>query len=229
MDRLVNMKTLISVFLSAQGIELFGFADLRGICNLASGEGRTFPRAVSFAVPMDAKIMAEIKKGPNQRYAEEYAGVNKKIDSLSRALVKRITEMGYCAKALPASARTDAAKMRGDFPHKTAATRAGLGWIGRNCQLVTKKHGPWIRLGTVFIELPVECAKPVNKSSCGGCRRCVEACPAGALVGNLWKPGTPRERLLDVGRCDQWKKEHYPQFHRGQNCGICAAVCPFGK
>jgi epoxyqueuosine reductase QueG len=223
------MRDLIAEFLSARGIDLFGFADLRSVGNLAGDPGQSFPRAISFAVPMDAEIMAEIKQGPNQRYAEEYARINRRIDALSQALAESLIEKGCSSKALPASARTDPANMRGDFPHKTAATRAGLGWIGRNCQLIAKKHGPWIRLGTVFIDLLLECDQPIDESLCGECRKCVEACPAHALVGDLWRPGIPRERLLDVWRCDEWKKEHYPQFHQGRNCGICAAVCPFGK
>ena len=109
---------------------------------------------------------------------------------------------------------------------------------GRNCQLISKPYGPWLRLGTVFMNLPSDFfdsgeenlfGEPVERSFCGDCQECVEACPADALTGNLWQPGIPRERLLDARQCDNWKKEHYYQFHKGHNCGICAAVCPFGK
>jgi epoxyqueuosine reductase QueG len=58
---------------------------------------------------------------------------------------------------------------------------------------------------------------------------CVEACPAKALKGNKWYPGLAREEILDVQACDLWKKEHYFQYHKGHNCGICSAVCPFGQ
>jgi len=44
--------------------------------------------------------------------------------------------------------------------------------------------------------------------------RCVEACPAKALKGNMWYPGVPREEILDVRACDQWKKEHYYRVPR---------------
>ena len=57
---------------------------------------------------------------------------------------------------------------------------------------------------------------------------CVEACPANALTGNAWHPEMPREDILDVRACDQWKKENYFQYHKGHNCGICSAVCPHG-
>jgi len=48
------------------------------------------------------------------------------------------------------------------------------------------------------------------------------------LKGKAWYPRLPREEILDVRACDKWKKEHYFQYHKGHNCGICSAVCPYG-
>jgi epoxyqueuosine reductase QueG len=135
---------------------------------------------------------------------------------------------GFQAHSLAASDRTDTLNIKGDFPHKTAATRAGLGWIGRHCQLVTRDFGSWLRLGTVFVNVELPRGPAVEGSSCGSCRRCVDACPAGALTGNAWYPGLPRKDILDVHACDRWKKEHYFQYHQGHNCAICSAVCPYG-
>ncbi len=213
----------------AHGISLWGAADLREFPTPADATGGRFPRAVSFAVRMDPGIMRSIRNGPNRAYADEYAGVNDRINALSAALEGEIRGQGFRALALAASERTDEENIRGDFPHKTAATRAGLGWIGRHCQLVTRPFGPWVRLGTVFTDLPLPCGPAVEEGSCGGCARCVEACPAKALTGNGWSPGAPREELLDARACDAWKKEHYRQYHGGHNCGICSAACPFGR
>jgi epoxyqueuosine reductase QueG len=52
------------------------------------------------------------------------------------------------------------------------------------------------------------------------------ACPAVTLTGESWPPWKPREEVLDVRACDEWKKKHYFQFHEGHDCGICSAVCP---
>ena len=90
--------------------------------------------------------MFSIRSGPNPEYADEYAGVNRRINDLSTALAAEIGNRGFQSEALPASERTDTVNIKGDFPQKTAATRAGLGWIGRNCQLITRRFGPWVRL-----------------------------------------------------------------------------------
>jgi epoxyqueuosine reductase len=218
----------LTEWMEAHEIILWGAADLRDFSTPQDETGQGFPFALSWGIPMNPEIMVSIRNGPNQTYAEEYARVNNLINDLSGALAAEIKGRGFRAQPLAASERTDVVNVRGDFPQKTAATRAGLGWVGRNCQLITRRFGPWIRLGTVFTDMDLPRASPVERSFCGRCTRCVEACPAKALKGNLWHPGMPREEILDPGACDQWKKEHYFRYHKGHNCGICAAVCPYG-
>ncbi len=210
-------------------VDLWGVADLAGIETPRDERGTGFPRAVSLALPLDPLIMAGVAGGPTPAYAEEYRRLNRRINEISVALAAAIRSQGFRALALAASERTDAVHLRGDFPHKTAATRAGLGWIGRHGQLITRPFGPWVRLGTVFTDLGLRSGKPFTRSFCGACRVCVEACPAGALKGVAWKPGLPREAILDAAACDRFKKERYALLNQGRNCGICAAVCPYGK
>ena len=209
-------------------ITLWGAADLREFATPQDETGVGFPCALSWAIPMDPQIMVSIQDGPNQAYADEYARVNSLINDLSEELAAEVKARGFRSKPLAASHRSDPVTIKGDFPHKTAATRAGLGWIGRHDQLVTRPFGPWVRLGTVFTDLALPCGPPMEKNFCGRCNRCVGACPAKALKGSAWYPGLPREEMLDVWACDDWKKKHYFQFHRGHACGICSAVCPHG-
>lgn len=215
-------------WMASQSIRLWGAADLSGFATPTNPAGLAFPAAISWANPMNPQIMAGIQGGPNQAYADEYARVNDRINALSRELASEIGRRGFRALALAASDRTDPVGIKGDFPHKTAATRAGIGWVGRHCQLITRPYGSWIRLGTLFTDMPLPCGPPVERHFCGRCTRCVDACPARALTGEAWHPGIARHRILDVHACDRWKKETYFQFHGGHNCGICSAVCPYG-
>ncbi|MEJ2642870.1 MAG: 4Fe-4S double cluster binding domain-containing protein [Desulfosarcinaceae bacterium] len=215
-------------WMRAHGIHLWGGAYLKPFATPRDVIGERFPRAISMAFPMSPKIFAGVQKGPNDAYAEEYTRVNARINKVSAELAADIRARGFQAKPLAASIRSDPVNIMGDFPHKTAATRAGLGWIGRHSQLITRAYGPWLRLGTVFTDMQLPCGPPQDKHHCGRCRRCVDACPAGAIEGSGWTPGIPRDELIDVQRCDDWKKKHYFQYHQGHNCGICAAVCPYG-
>lgn len=227
-DPINHYPDWLAEWMTAHNVDLWGVAYLRTFSTPRDASGNSYPRAVAFALPMAPGIMASIQAGPNKSYAEEYARVNARINALSNELAAEIRRRGGQAEPLAASVRSDPVNIRGDFPHKTAATRAGLGWIGRNCQLITRPFGPWVRLGTVFTDLDTSCGPPLEKSFCGRCTACTDACPAGALQGAAWSPGVAREKLIDVRRCDEWKKRYYFQFHKGHNCGICSAVCPHG-
>ncbi len=220
--------TWLTRWMQKQKISIWGPADLRDISTPRDETGQKYNFAISLAIPLDPRIMVSIKNGPNQAYADEYDRVNHHINELSEALAAQIKARGFRSGSLAASARTDPISIKGDFPHKTAATRAGLGWIGRHCQLITRSYGSWIRLGTVFTDMELPCGPAIEKNFCGRCMRCVKACPANALKGKAWSPRVLREEILDVRACDQWKKEHYFQFNKGHNCGICSAVCPYG-
>jgi epoxyqueuosine reductase len=209
-------------------IVLWGAADIREFATPKDERGQGFPFALSWAIPVPPQIMAGVRNGPNHAYADEYASLNERINNLAQVLANEIKDRGLRAQPLEASNRTDPANIKGDFPHKTAATRAGLGWIGRHCQLVTRQFGSWVRLGTVFTDMSIPCGQPLERSFCGRCTQCLDACPAKALKGKTWYPGLPREEILDVRACDEWKKSNYFQYHKGHVCGICSAACPFG-
>lgn len=218
----------LSKWMEEHRVVLWGAADLRGFDTPLDETGQKFSRAISWAVPMAPAIMSGIKKGPTRAYADEYSRVNQQINEVALELTAVLKSRRFRSKPLAASARTDTIQIKGDFPHKTAATRAGIGWIGRHCQLITRPFGSWVRLGTVFTDMDLACGPPVEKNFCGNCYLCVDACPATALTGQSWIPGVPRDAILDAMACDQWKKRHYYRYHKGHNCGICSAVCPYG-
>lgn len=220
------LRAQVERLLREQGAAAWGVADLAGLVPARLGD---YSRAVSLALAMDPQVMASIRQGPNQTYTELYESTNQRLNRICAEVQDFLRGEGCGAWAVPSSVRSDPVNIRGDFPHKTAATRGGLGWVGKNCQLINRRLGPWLRLGTVLTDAPLAPDQPVEKSYCGSCTECLEACPAGALKGGVWRPGLEREKILDPLACDTFKKTHYKHFHDGHICGICSAACPWGQ
>jgi epoxyqueuosine reductase len=108
---------------------------------------------------------------------------------------------------------------------RAAATRAGLGWYGKNSNVLLPGRGSWFVLGAVVTDAPLAPDAPVP-DGCGPCRRCLGACPTGALVA----PG-----VLDARRCLAWLLQApgvFPFEHRvalggrTYGCDDCQEVCP---
>jgi epoxyqueuosine reductase len=119
--------------------------------------------------------------------------------------------------------RIDEWGVAGVFPHKTAATQAGLGWIGKTAVFVSARCGTGVRLTSVFTDLPLTPGTPITESRCGGCTSCVTACPTEAGKDVLWRAGMPREALYDEKACEAKTDEH-PEWDG--TCGVCQSVCP---
>ena len=223
---LSKLEKQIAQITATHGCTLYGYADLEGI---TPGKLARFHRGISFVFQMEPWVMDQLADGPTDAYSVLYSQVNLRIDALTAEVVRAVEAAGYQAWAVSSSSRTDTVNICGDFQHKTAATRAGLGWVGKNCQLLTRPWGPWVRLGTVMTDAPFDPDRPIEKALCGKCTRCVEACPAGALQGGIWIPGVERDVILDARACDNYKKAHFFKFHGGHNCGICTQACPVGQ
>ena len=213
---------------------IHGIADLGGL----TGAGyAAYPFGVALGKKLDDGIIDSIREGPNAAYHRHYEKVNGELGALAAALSEALNAMGIRSVAV-APTMSDSeieerhrATLSADFPHKTAATRAGLGWIGKTGLLISNRFGPRLRLATVLTECPPgPVAAPVRESRCGDCRICVEACPAGAANGRSWTAGDPRERFYDAFRCRETCRA-LTRERVGIDtslCGICVAVCPVG-
>ena len=215
-------------FLKSHGASLVGFADLSEI----DAEARDgFPFGISIAIALDPQIMSAIKEGPTAAYYAEYKRLNGLLDDLGQKTVQFLKDKGYKAKARPATFAEDKSNLTSKLPHKTVATRAGLGWIGKCALLVTKKFGSALRFTTVLTVAPLVAGKPVNESLCLHCTHCIDACPAHAHTGALWQPGIPREALYDAFKCRETARELSLQSF-GESvslCGLCIVACPWTK
>lgn len=111
------------------------------------------------------------------------------------------------------------------------AQRSGLGWVGKNGNLIHKKAGSFFFIATLIVDLELEYDDPVAKDYCGSCRKCIDACPTDAIQEN---------RVIDGSRCISYftielKDMLIPDTVKGKfdnwmfGCDICQEVCPWNR
>ena len=215
----------ISGFLENKGIGLYGFADLS---NIPLEQRSNLPRSISFAFPIRKEIVRQIVNGPTPDYYNEYVRLNELLFKTGKEIEEHIRAAGFQAIALEATAKIlDLKTLAVTLPHKTSATLAGLGWIGKSDLLITGKFGSAMRLSTVLTDIPLTTGKPIEESKCGDCVICVKKCPAKAIKGVNWKRGMKREEIYDAYSCKKKADELSKAADiRRTICGICIANCP---
>jgi epoxyqueuosine reductase QueG len=119
--------------------------------------------------------------------------------------------------------------LRTALPHKTVATRAGLGWIGKNALLITRTFGSAVRLTSVLTDAPFIADEPIDQSRCGNCRVCVDICPGGAPQGKNWVCGRDRDDFFSARDCFNAMEDLTGRagLETRSICGICIASCPW--
>jgi epoxyqueuosine reductase QueG len=209
------------------GASLVGYADLSAVPEEAR-DG--LPFGVSIAVALDPAIVAGIELGPTPAYSDEYEQKNRFLDDLGAATARFLQEQGHRARALAAIGGSDPGALSTRLPHKTAATRSGLGWIGKCALLVTEQFGSAVRLVTVLTDAELPVGEPVDDSRCGDCVACVEACPGGAPTGKDWALGVHRDEFFDAFACRDDKHARARKIGiEHEVCGMCIAACPWTK
>ena len=196
-----------------------------GFCKIEDGPFTGLKYAVSFCVPLPKSVIKEIKNGPTKIYFHHYRTINAYIDRTSLEICLSARNAGYDAAYIPASQSTSEDGFSGDFPHKKAAVLAGLGGIGMNDLFLSSSFGPAVRLGTVFLNASLPEGK-IAQNPCLNCKKCVLACPSGALKGTSFEDAQGVDDIIDVSLCSHYMKKSYQNIGRGSVCGICMAVCP---
>ncbi len=106
---------------------------------------------------------------------------------------------------------------------------AGLGWLGKNTNLISPKHGSFVFIGTLVVDVELIYDKPIA-DHCGNCRKCIDACPTNALI---------HEKVLDARKCISYltieNRKEIPEKYKSMfgnkvfGCDICQDVCPWNK
>jgi epoxyqueuosine reductase QueG len=207
-----------------------GGASLVGFSNIGKSPIENQPNlvyAITLVYKLSDAVLKTIENRPSMAYFQHYRAVNAKLDSLCLDAIRFIENKGYNAFPIAASQSTndDKSAYRGIFAHKTGACLSGLGYIGKNALLYTKEFGSKVRLATVLTDMPLACDKEQVPFSCGECRECVKACPAGAISGKEWTEEGVRADFFDAEKCSKYMK-NFKDIGRGSVCGLCIKACP---
>ncbi len=161
--------------------------------------------------------------GPIARYArgDDYHDVmREKLDELGRWFVA----------ASSSAARTRSYVDTGPVLERDLARRAGLGWFGKNTNLINPSLGSFFFIGALFTDADLETDAPFEADRCGSCTRCLDVCPTQAFTA---------PRTLDATRCISYltielKGEIPAEFRTAigellYGCDICQDVCPWNR
>lgn len=207
------------------GARLVGFADMRGVA------ASPLPYGACVALPVPVPIVREIEEGPTLAYWETYNTLNARLNDIVNEGAAFLKARNYEAIPVTTGYALQDKERRTPLPYKTVATRAGMGWIGKSCLLVTPEYGSAVRISTLLTDAPLECGTPINESRCGKCELCRTHCPADALTGTLWTPGTDRETLFRTETCVEVIRKRMKERTGidGTLCGKCFVVCPYTR
>ncbi|RYZ31078.1 MAG: tRNA epoxyqueuosine(34) reductase QueG [Chitinophagaceae bacterium] len=114
---------------------------------------------------------------------------------------------------------------------RTWAQRSGLGWIGRNGNLITKGAGSFFFIATLIIDVDLIYDDPFARDFCGSCRKCIDACPTAAISENKTINGSQCISYFTI----ELKDEIIPDEMKGKfqnwmfGCDVCQDVCPWNR
>lgn len=181
---------------------------------------------ISIAVAYPSKMENPPKSEPGQRrgilsrsaWGRDYHEVLREaMQKLEQFIKERVPE-----------ARIESMVDTGALVDRAVADRAGIGFKGKNCAVISPKWGSWIYLGELITNIPFPPDVPVTED-CGECTKCIDACPTGALVG----PGE-----LNAQRCISFLTQTkgfideelmVKMGNRLYGCDTCQVVCPKNK
>lgn len=213
MYRLLNQD--IESFILNAGADFVGFAKIENHNHVPNN----LTTAVSIGIVYEKLVM---QLSPKELH-EYIANTKEKIASVLVATKQFLQEYGYKTWVPEIS---EDGNLSSVFSHKMAATISGLGWVGKNDIFISNQFGCGSRLATIFTDATIEYGKPITKSQCGSCNKCIEICPCNALKGIDWYAGISRDELIEPWLCKKYRDSFKDKLGYSHPCCLCIKVCP---
>ncbi|WP_062352525.1 tRNA epoxyqueuosine(34) reductase QueG [Bacillus kwashiorkori] len=181
---------------------------------------------ISIAVAYPSKMKEHVRGGKGERrglfarasWGEDYHLVlRKRLHLLEQFILEKYPE-----------ARCKSMVDTGELSDRAVAERAGIGWSGKNCAIITPEFGSFVYLGEMITNIPFEPDTPME-DQCGSCTKCLDACPTGALV-----QGGQINAKICISYLTQTKDTLPEQYrsvigNRLYGCDTCQVVCPYNR
>ncbi|MBU8921456.1 MAG: 4Fe-4S binding protein [Bacteroidales bacterium] len=179
----------------------------------------TLKYAVVVGMRLSGPVLRTVKTAPTLTYYYHYKTINFALDQAALYIAGICQRMGGRVFPVPASQILDWDRFKAHLSHREIACRAGMGWKGRNNLIVNPEYGSQVRYVTVLTDLPLpDGSEGVEPMDCGSCKRCISACPVGAIHVD------PDDFELD--RCTaQLRRFAKDEQLNTLICGLCVKVC----
>jgi epoxyqueuosine reductase len=180
--------------------------------------------SIALAYPAKMKVRFQSKKGERRGiFCRASWGVD-----YHHILKDRLKKLEAFILSKVPDARVKSMVDTGELSDRAVAERAGIGWSGKNCAIITPEFGSYVYLGELLTSIPFEPDQPIE-DQCGTCNKCLEACPTGALV-----QGGQINAQRCIGFLTQTKDFVPDEFrekigNRIYGCDSCQTSCPMNK
>lgn len=180
--------------------------------------------SIALAYPSKMTVRVEGKKG-ERRGIFSRASWGLDYHHILRDRLNKLEEFIICKAP---NARLKSMVDTGELSDRAVAERAGIGWSGKNCAIITPEFGSYVYIGEMITSLPFAPDTPIE-DQCGSCTKCLEACPTSALV---------QGGQINAQRCISFltqTKGFIPDEYREKignrvyGCDSCQTACPHNK
>jgi epoxyqueuosine reductase len=234
---MLSLNNQIKKLLDTHYVSHVGFADLRkyepDLVRFGGNLVKGYRYGISIGIAIPDSIVDHLPERDDVNIScayrlHGYEIINNRLNLIASEVSSFLNQKGYPTLPITAADRTDEENAMPTISHKMIAHIAGLGWIGKNCLLITPERGPRVRFISVLTNAPLESIDNPLEQGCEDCTECVKICPVKAIKSKNYRMGEPREERFEFKKCSDYF-EHLKKSRKYPVCGLCLYACPQGR